>query len=247
MLNDMKLLNYSNWLILGLVLAFNMVACNIDTYDAPEARLSGSVVYEGEPLGLRSNGVQLELWQDGYELNNKIPVYVAHDGTYSAQLFPGNYRLIALRDNGPWMNMTDSIHVDVNGNIEVNVAVTPFFITQNLSFTYNGQSGMLSADFQLHKPGDRPLESIGLYLGSTQLVDQNNQVLALSRTASDDEVGSPLQLAIQIDPEEISGADDATIRQLRDIFNKGYAFVRIGVRAQGSPEMIFSQVQKIEL
>ena len=45
---------------------FVLISCEHDNYDAPNAILSGKVVYEGEAVGVRTNGTQLERWQDGY-------------------------------------------------------------------------------------------------------------------------------------------------------------------------------------
>ena len=57
-------------------------SCGLDNYDAPESKVYGRVVYNGEPVGVRGTGeaVQLQLYQDGYELRNPIPVYVSQDG-----------------------------------------------------------------------------------------------------------------------------------------------------------------------
>lgn len=48
--------------------SFLLASCEYDNYDAPSAKLSGRVLYNDAPVGVRTNGTQLELWQDGYEL-----------------------------------------------------------------------------------------------------------------------------------------------------------------------------------
>jgi hypothetical protein len=53
--------------------------------------------------------VQLEIWQKGYQLYTSIPVYVTQDGTFSAVLFDGNYKLVSKSGNGPWVSKQDTV------------------------------------------------------------------------------------------------------------------------------------------
>ncbi|MDR0766525.1 MAG: DUF3823 domain-containing protein, partial [Odoribacteraceae bacterium] len=57
--------------------ALLLAGCAIDNYDEPGATLSGRILYNGQVVGVRSAGTQLELWQDGYPLRSKITVYIA--------------------------------------------------------------------------------------------------------------------------------------------------------------------------
>src|SRR5687768_11903068 len=88
------------------VLLLATAACegltSVDNYDAPGSTLTGQVMFDGQGVGVRSNGVQLELWEPAYPLRQKIPVYVAQDGSFSATLFDGSYKLNLLANNGPW-------------------------------------------------------------------------------------------------------------------------------------------------
>ena len=59
-----------------------LVGCEYDNYDPPRSFLTGTVTYNGNPVGVRSGATQLELWQHGYQLFEKIPVYIAQDGTF---------------------------------------------------------------------------------------------------------------------------------------------------------------------
>src|SRR4051812_34652244 len=103
------------FLSIGILICVLIAACTKDNYDPPKSMLSGQVVYQGQPVGVRSNGVQLELWQPGYQFFTKIPIYVDQDGTFSAALFDGNYKLTRLKGNGPWADNTDTINVVVKG------------------------------------------------------------------------------------------------------------------------------------
>src|SRR5690606_41577865 len=89
------------WIVL-LPLALMAGGCGFDNYDEPQSKLFGRVTYNGEALGVRGTGeaVQLQLYQDGYELRNPISAYVAQDGTFEATLFDGEYKLVTRDNNG---------------------------------------------------------------------------------------------------------------------------------------------------
>src|SRR5690606_35052357 len=132
----MKMNNYL-YSLLSIVVIMVM-GCEKDNYEEPTSMLTGRVVYQGEPLGMRSGGVQLELWQHGYELFSKIPVHVDQDGSFSARLFDGDYKLVLLRGNGPWADNTDSLDVHIKGSATVDVPVDPYFVITNHAFQRNG-------------------------------------------------------------------------------------------------------------
>ena len=98
----MKIISNIFSVILLLVL---FSGCGKDNFDAPESKLVGRVTYQGQALNLRGTGeaVQLQLYQDGYEKNDPISVFVGQDGTFSALLFDGEYRLTTRVGNGPWV------------------------------------------------------------------------------------------------------------------------------------------------
>ena len=58
------------YLVIALLSVMMFTACGLDNYDAPQSELHGKITYNGETLGLRGTGeaVQLQLYQDGYEL-----------------------------------------------------------------------------------------------------------------------------------------------------------------------------------
>lgn len=219
--------------ILFLAIASVSIAgCKKDNYEEPASVLKGQVVYDDQPIGLRSNGVQLELWQPGFELSTKIPVYLAQDGTFSASVFDGNYKLVLLRGNGPWVNNDDTLDVTVNGTTEVKVPVTPYFMIKNANL---GQSGSnLTATFSLQQVSNSlPLDAVTLYLGATTIVDQVNSVAATVKPASEiADITQPITLSVAI-PSSLSA--------------KGYLYARIGAKTAGVAELIYTMPQKIEL
>ena len=60
---------------------------DVDNFDEPDATIEGRLVYNGEPIKVRNNGIELELWQPGFELNEKIQVFVDQNGSFSSKVF----------------------------------------------------------------------------------------------------------------------------------------------------------------
>jgi hypothetical protein len=220
-------------IITGIALLLLITAgCKKDNYEEPKSTLTGQVVYDKQPVGLRSNGVQLELWQHGYEVFSKIPVYVAQDGTFSVSLFDGSYKLVLLRGNGPWVNNSDSLDVTVSGHTSIEVPVEPYFVISNASLAQNGADITATVTIQ-QVNNSLPLDAVSVYLGSTTIVDQVNSVAGATVAAADiTDITQPVTLTVAIPPS---------------LSAKGYVYARVGVKTAGIAEMLYSQPQKIDL
>lgn len=218
-------------LILTFCLIASVVSCDYDNFEEPAAVLEGSIVYEGQPIGVRTNGPQLELWQDGYALEKNIPVYIAQDGSYSVSLFNGEYKMV-VKEGGPWVpELSDTIIINVNGRTEFDVPVTPYFIVNNESFQVNGNS--VTAGFTIDKIVEAAnLESVNIYFGTTFLTDQNKNEYVANVDVGSITAGQQTTVSIDI-PENLRGA--------------GYLFARIGIRSTQANEFYYTQVEKIEL
>lgn len=218
----------------ALLLAFmvGLSGCEKDNRTEPKSVLKGRIVHEGQPVGVRSNGVQLELWQRGYQLFTKIPVLVNQDGTFSASLFDGNYKLVRLRGNGPWIDNTDTIDVELRGSAQIDVPIVPYFVFKN--DTYSKGEGKVSATFNLQQVNNtRTLERVNLYIGTTTIVDPNNNVGNAQEVAAKiTDLSKPITLTATI-PANLAGRE--------------YVYARIGVKTSGVGEMLFGVPQKIML
>ncbi|HEU4555164.1 MAG TPA: DUF3823 domain-containing protein [Chitinophaga sp.] len=220
-------------IITGIALLLLITAgCKKDNYEEPKSTLTGQVVYDKQPVGLRSNGVQLELWQHGYEVFSKIPVYIAQDGTFSVSLFDGSYKLVLLRGNGPWVNNSDSLDVTVSGHTSIEVPVEPYFVISNASLAQNGSDITATVTIQ-QVNNSLPLDAVSVYLGSTTIVDQVNSVAGATVAAADiTDITQPVTLTVAIPPS---------------LSAKGYVYARVGVKTAGIAEMLYNQPQKIDL
>ena len=226
----MKITHYIAALLTVMVLA---IACKKDNYEAPKSKLTGRVVYQGQALGVRSNGVQLELWQHGYQFFSKIPVYINQDGTFSALLFDGDYKLVRLKGNGPWADNTDSIDVKVSGNTVVEVPVDPYFVIKNETYQKNGTASV-SSTFNIQQVNtSKTLEKVKLYLGQTVLVDENNNAASIERLAATiADLSQPVSLTVNIPAALVT---------------KGYVYARLAVKTTGVAEYLYTQPVKITL
>ena len=223
-----------NRLISLIVLLFVIIlaGCEFDNFDPPTSTISGKVVYNGNAVNVRSGGTELELWQYGFQTRQKIPVYIAQDGTFSAMVFDGNYKLVRLK-GGPWENQTDSINVTVKGSATVDVPVTPYFTLSGENFTYDKSTGILTATCNVVKVGTLGIDNLTLYVGVTNIVDPTNssQNSVLASDALTD-LSTSKTLTVTLNP-----ANKA----------RSFIYARIGVKALGIQERLYTPVKKSAL
>jgi len=221
-------------LISLIILSFVILlaGCEFDNYDPPKSFLTGAVTYNGDNVGVRSGGTQLELWQYGYALRSKVPVYIDQNGEFSARLFDGDYKLVRLA-GAPWQNQTDSISITVRGNTTVDVPVVPYYTITNEDFTYNSGTGEITSTCNVSKIGTLNIASLTLYVGLTSIVDANNssQTNVLSSGSLTD-LSTPKTNVVTLNVENKA---------------RSYIYVRLGVQTSGVGERLYTPVQKISL
>ncbi len=205
-------------------------SCGYDNFDEPKSMLTGKAVYNGEAVAVRSGSSEFALFQDGYALHGSIPVYIAQDGSYSVNLFNGEYKLVRM-GNAPWERPSgDTIRITVKGNTVQDIPVTPYFFIKSASFAKNGNK--VTAKFTINKVvGEARLEDISLYLGKGILTDNNQKEAALS-------LGKELPL------EEENTAE---IDIPSNLVNEAYIYARIGVKSDKSSEYCYSQSVKVAM
>jgi len=221
------------YILLFVIVVFTATSCGLDNYDAPQSRLHGKITYNGKTLtlGLRGTGeaVRLQLYQDGYQLRDNIQVYVGQDGTFEALLFDGEYKLVTRDRNGPWVNTRDTIVVNLKGSTEVEVPVTPFFTIDNEDITLNGN--VLNATFNVNKiVNTANIDYITLLVSKTSFVDDATNI---ARKDFKGLQAGPQNLSLDI----LGNANVASAKAL---------FARVGVRAVGADQAIYSEVMRLK-
>lgn len=201
-------------------------SCEKDNYGEPKSDLTGRIISmaSNEAIGVRQTegAVQMQLWQDGYALYTPIPVYVNQNGTFSAKLFNGTYKLVTRDNNGPWINTRDTIVVTVKGNTTIEYQVKPYFMLDDEKFTLTDNT--LTATFNIKQENaiqDRNIERVTLYVNNTVFVDDSFK--KGSKNADSPIIGNN---TISMDISNIS--------------NNVALYARIGVKISGVEQLLYT-------
>lgn len=230
----MKIKTIISTLLLGLVVT--TTSCTKDNYDAPESTLYGRIVYNGEALQLRgtSEAIQLQLYQDGYEKRDPITLYVGQDGTYSAKLFDGEYKMVTKDHNGPWVNKRDTAIIQLRGNTLYDMSVTPFYTVSNTNITLT--NSVVKATFNISKVAGEKIDRILLLMNTTQFVDDVwHNILRV-----DDADKKSVWNAEGAYTMEKSLADNNAFKKAKTVY------ARVCVWAAGSDQGIYSPVVRLK-
>lgn len=212
------------------VLAIFFTACEKDNLKEPEATLTGRVIYNKEPIGVRSGGVSFEIWQHGYQVFSKIALNINQDGSFTAKLFDGDYKLVRARGAGPWADNSDSIDVHVGGSAAIDVPVDPYFVISNANIQKSGSN--ITATFSVQGVNtSRTLEAVRIYIGPNYILDQNNNSANVQKSAPVD-MTAPVTLSVAI-PAALAA--------------ENYIYARVGVKTTGVNELMYSASQKVQL
>jgi hypothetical protein len=180
-------------------------------------------------------------------------VHIDQDGTFSAKLFDGSYKLVRL-SGAPWANNTDSIDVNINGSAVVEVPVKPFFTLGNETYTYAAADTSLTATFTVARlDATKAADKVSFSIGLTNFVDaQTNQIpipaATNDKTPASNYLTAPTSIKIPLNPNRYTGTSNAELRrQLTLALQRGYLFGRAGVRTTGITQRFYSQVKEIPL
>ncbi len=221
----------NKYLIILLLSVFAFTACGLDNYDTPQSELHGKITYNGQTLGLRGTGeaIQLQLYQDGYELRDHIPVYVGQDGTFKALLFDGEYKLVTRNQNGPWVNSRDTTVINLKGSSTIDIEVTPYFTISNANITLSGNQ--LNGTFTVNKVVQTAnIDYAMLLVSKTNFVDD---VSYIARQDFDNPEAGALNLSMDL-------SDNQEFAKAKALY------ARVGVRTSGADQAIYSEVVKLK-
>lgn len=224
----------------GFSLLIMFAACEYDNYDEPNLTFEGHVVYQGDPIGVSYNDVAFELWEMGWEEQAPVDVSIDQDGSFSALLFSGDYKLVIPAGRGPFQSVTntetqsDTLLVSLSGNTQMDIEVMPYYMIRNHSFSLSGNQVQASFSLEQILTGDEgaDIEEVSLYLSKTNFVDNRTSIAESHIPGHEIENLSALQLEVTV-PEMVPAQD--------------YVFARIGVRIAGVQHRLFSEIEVIEL
>jgi hypothetical protein len=214
-------------------LSFGVLICGCekDNIEAPKSKLTGRLVYNGQPLGLRSNGVAFELWQKGFQLFSRIPLNINQDGSFSSVLFDGDYKLVRSKGSGPWVDVPDSIDVKLNGSANLDIPVEPYSIVKDVAFIKEGAD--LKATFTVQSINTtKSLELVRIYIGPNLILDQNNNSANKQALKAAIDITKPIVLTVTIPANLVS---------------ESYVYARVGVKTTGIAELLYSPSVKVTI
>ncbi len=207
-----------------------IAACGLDNYDAPSVRLTGKVMYNSAPVGVRGSNesVRLQLWQDGFPLRTAIDVFVTQDGSFSSSLFNGKYKLITVSGNGPWAHSSDTVLIDVNGDTYIDFPVKPYYALSDITYTLEGS--VLRATLNISQvDATRNLDDISLLVNDTKFVDLGHFVNRATVSDVDDGM-----VTLSLDVGENLASSTAL-------------FARVAAKINGITEAVYdARVEKIK-
>ena len=226
-------------LYIALIVAMT-TSCKKDNYDPPGSRLSGHVVYKGEPIGVEYDQVRFELYQYGFGKTGPISAVFAPDGSYSMLLFNGEYKFIIPNGQGPFQwkqtpqNAPDSMLITMSGSQELNIDVTPYYMIRNPQITVSGVN--VTGTFNIEKiitgTSAKDIENVSLYINKTQFVSGADNVAV--KTVNGADITNPNNVTIGVTVPTLTPAQN-------------YVYARIGLKIAGVEDRIFSPVKKIGL
>ena len=229
------------------IICITVLSCKKDNYDAPSVTLEGRITYQGEAINVSSKDVTLELWEPGWGKNGAITVNVNEDGSYSALLFNGNYKLVIPPSQGPFRSKpnnetnSDTVLLQLNGSRTMDIEVIPYYMVRNPQLVLSG-TDIVNATFSLEKvitdANARDIENVFLYLNQTSFVDGTNYIARKGMAGSD--ITDPANISLQVTIPASISANGTTGDQ-------SYVYARIGVKISGVEDLLFSPVQKINL
>lgn len=241
--------------IISLITLF-FSSCEYDNYDAPSITFSGQLLdsdgqkflYDGN-----SNKPILNLIQKGYgKIDGGTTVQVNEQGAFSQLLFEGEYWLTLKNNQYPFEFKDfkslgvglgyDSIHINVNGSINRNFEVTPYYLISD--YTLKEDNGEIVANFKVSKnpkiTADIPkVVRARLFVGTASIVNSAT-TCTKSKIVSITSEGS-VEVRVSI------ASGDNSYRKIYVNNYRDYAFCRVGVEVNGIADYyLFSETKKIE-
>jgi hypothetical protein len=208
-----------------------LAACKKDNLEEPGAQLTGRVIFNNEPIGVRSGGVSFEIWQRGYQVFSSIPLNIHQDGSFTAALFNGDYKLVRTKGVGPWADNSDTINISVNGSSSVDIPVDPYFVIKNAGFVKSGTN--ITATFTVQAVNtSKALELVRIYIGPNYILDQNNNAATAQKLAAAIDITQPVTLTVPVHSS---------------IAAQNFIYARVGVKTAGVNELMYSTSQQVSL
>ena len=226
--------------IILLACSATIFSCKKDNYDAPSNTLSGKLVYQGQTFGVEKDQVPFQLFQFGFGKVGPIGSSFTQEGTYSAVLFNGTYKLIIPNGQGPFMwkktavGDPDSLTINLNGSQVLDLEVTPYYLIKDAQVSAG--SGKVNATFKVAKiitdANAKDIENVRLYINKTQFVSAGNNIGSANIDGA--AITDPNNVTLSVDVPSIAPTQN-------------YVFARVGLKIRDVEDRIYTPLVKIQL
>lgn len=227
--------------ILITTLIISIFSCKKDNYSQPGSFLTGHIIYKGDTIQVERNQVPFQIYQNGFGKVGAINGTFAQDGSYSAALFDGDYKLIIPNGQGPFLwkqtpsGTQDSLSITLKGSQIVNLNVTPYYMIRNAQISASG--GTVTATFKAEKIITdsimaKNIERVSLYINKTQFVSGGDNIGFKNLAGSG--ITDPNNITLSIAVPTL-------------VPTQNYIFARVGIKIVNVEDMIFSPLKKIQL
>ena len=223
-----------------LACSATIFSCKKDNYDAPSNALSGKLVYQGQTFGVEKDQVPFQLFQFGFGKVGPIGSSFTQEGTYSAVLFNGTYKLIIPNGQGPFMwkktavGDPDSLTINLNGSQVLDLEVTPYYLIKDAQVSAG--SGKVNATFKVAKiitdANAKDIENVRLYINKTQFVSAGNNIGSANIDGA--AITDPNNVTLSVDVPSIAPTQN-------------YVFARVGLKIRDVEDRIYTPLVKIQL
>lgn len=223
-------------------------ACKKDNYAPPSDILTGNLLYNKDTIYLERNAVHFQIFQYGFGQVGPISTdeTFAQNGSYSAALFNGDYKLIIPGGDGPFLSKTDSIAITMKGNQTVDIDVTPYYMIRNAKISASNR--VITATFGAQKivtdANAKDIESANLYVNATQFASNSDYLTPPLQIPKDSASGK-----VVIDGSTITNPNSITISYRVPSISNGqkYVYARVGLKIAGVEDLIYSPLFRIDL
>ena len=242
------------------ILAFSatIFSCKKDNFDPPASMLTGHLVYQGEQIQVEANQVPILIYQNGFGKvgyvgatslpdpnagppNVTVTPTFAEDGSYSAALYDGDYKIIVPNGQGPFIwkqtasGTPDSVSVTVKGNQSLDLEVTPYYMIKTPQIAAVGMDSIsatcMAAKIITDSVNAKDIEYVALYVNKTQFVAGSSSIASFILPASAITNMNSIELGVHL-PALVPA--------------QNYLFARIGLKIANVEDLIFSPLQKIQ-
>ena len=217
-----------------------MTSCKKDNYDEPASTLTGRLVYQGQTFGLERDQVPYDLFQFGFGKVGPIGSSFTQEGTFSALLFDGEYKLVVPNGQGPFMwkrtpaDKPDTVTITLKGSQTLDLEVTPYYMIRTPQIT--GAAGKVNATFKAEKiitgATGKNIENVALYINKTQFVSQSGEDRVALTTLAGSAITDPNAINLQVTVPALTPAQN-------------YVFARVGIKIDGVEDRIYSPIVKV--